>query len=556
MKKLLLLITILFMLPVSVLASEIRKDTIDVVINEDGTASVTETWEVPKQSDTYFVKDFFNIQGVEISNFKIVNKQETEYKEVDKLNKNNRKTFKVVNHDISKTLEIILDTYKDDVYTITYDVKGMIKHYKDDVYGLDFTFIGISYSMNIGNIYINIKGNVPYMETNTNLHGIGKELVVAFNEGAINVSTFTYDNRSVVRLLTRFVDIKYDNAVDVDMTFDEALGKAKSQNSYIMYVFNKMSKTFFIIVGAVLAVIIIFFVVLSLLKKNKKSNEFNGIYTINNKQLPKYDQVNYCINIPDYNIYKVGLLSSYFEIAKNRSDLVGAYILKWMFEGVIDAFPKDQKPFIRLNLETLTEGEQLDKDLYSILKESSNHNIIDGTRLERFASSHYLRVMTWFNMGASNVINADIGINNIKRVEKLGKMHLELQEGLLDEAEKLLGLKKYLLNFNQVPRDTELTESTYKYLLIYAELFGIGEQVAKEILRKNPDNAMARKLLDLEDVRFLYRNFYIKAYEPYKQIKKGDLLSDVSSVNNDADLVMQQSNAHNPVPTEQPTSKL
>ena len=262
MKKILLLIICILLLPISVLAAEIRKDTIDVVINEDGSASVTEVWEVPKQNDSYFVKDFFNIQGVELSNFKIVNKSETEYKEVDKLNKNNRKTFKVVSHDISKTLEIVLDTYKDDVYTITYDVKGMIKHYNDGVYGLDFTFIGISYSMNIGNIYINIKGNVPYLETNTNLHGIGKDLVVTFNDGIINVSTFTYDNRSVVRLLTRFVDIKYDNAVEVDMSFDEALGKAKSQNSYVMYVFNKLSKTFFIIVGSVLAVIIIFFIVL------------------------------------------------------------------------------------------------------------------------------------------------------------------------------------------------------------------------------------------------------------------------------------------------------
>ena len=181
MKKRLLIIIIMMIFPFSVFASEIRKDTIDVYINSDGTAKVTEIWEVPKQSDSYFVKDFFNISNIEISNFKIVNQSGTEYQEVDNLNKKKRKTFKIVNHDISKTAEIVLDTYKDDVYTITYDVKGMIKHYSDGVYGIDFTFVGINYFMKYGNIYINVKSDIPFMETNTNLHGIGKELVVDFN---------------------------------------------------------------------------------------------------------------------------------------------------------------------------------------------------------------------------------------------------------------------------------------------------------------------------------------------------------------------------------------
>ena len=164
--------------------------------------------------------------------------------------------------------------------------------------------------------------------------------------------------------------------------------------------------------------------------------------------------------------------------------------------------------------------------------------------------------MTWFNMGASNLINFDLGQNNIKRVEKMGKVHLELQNELINLGTNILGLKKYLLNFNQVPRENGLTENTYKYLLIYAELLGIGDQVAKEILRKNPNNVLAQKLLDLESVRFLYRGFYLKAYEPYKQVKKGDILSNVSSVTNEADIVFQQSIMQNNQNLQPPTSKL
>ena len=91
MKRLKYLLLIVFLIPTVVFASEIRKDSIDVLIHADGTASVTETWEVPRQNDTLFQKDFFNLEGVEISNFKIVNKSGYEYKKVNRVNKNNRK---------------------------------------------------------------------------------------------------------------------------------------------------------------------------------------------------------------------------------------------------------------------------------------------------------------------------------------------------------------------------------------------------------------------------------------------------------------------------------
>ena len=550
MKRLLYLLIIILLLPISVLAAEVRKDTIDVLIHEDGTATFTEQWEVPKQKDTYFQKDFFNMEGVEIYNVTIVNKSGSEYTKVDKLNKNDRKTYTLASTDKAKSINMVLDTYKDDVYTITYDVKGMIKHYADDIYGIDFTFIGINYSMNIGNIFVNIHSEKQFLDTNTALYGIGKELGLVLTDGVIQLSTFTYDNKSIVRLFTKFTDIKYDNVVEVNDTFDKAYDDATHQNSYIIYIMNMISTKFFFLIGVLLVLLVIAIIVIKIIKKNKGTDEFNGIDVAGGKELPKYDEVGYYTEIPDYNLFKIGFLSSYFKIAKNRSDLVGALLLKWMYDGIVDVFPKDSKPFIRLNFDSLFDGEQLEKDLFNILKESSNHNIVDGSRLDRFSSSHYLRVMTWFNMGVSNVINEQVAMGNIKRVNKLGKMHVELQDEILNEGKNLLGLKKYLLNFNQVPRETQLTENTYKYLLIYAELFGIGEQVAKEILRKNPDNLYAKKLLDLEGVRHLYKNFFIKAFEPYRQIKKGDMLSDVAASNPDIDQIIQK-NQDNTPPTIQ-----
>ena len=59
MKRLKYLLLLILLLPITVFAAEIRKDSISVTIHSDGTASFVETWEVPKQNDTVFYKDFF-----------------------------------------------------------------------------------------------------------------------------------------------------------------------------------------------------------------------------------------------------------------------------------------------------------------------------------------------------------------------------------------------------------------------------------------------------------------------------------------------------------------
>ena len=533
MKRIKYLLLIIFLLPFSVLAADIRKDTIEVNLHADGTASITEVWEVQTQKDSYFQKDFFNAEYVEISNIKIVNKSGLEYTYVDKLNKSDRKTYTLVTHDRSKSINMVLDTYKDDVYTITYDVSGMIKHYSDGVYGIDFTFIGINYSMKINNILISIKSDNPFMETNTALFGIGKELALNITDGVINMNTYTYDNKSIVRLFTKFTDMEFERVVEVNKPFEEVYESAKKQNSTIIYILNFISIKAIIIFISVFLTLVLIYVLVKVLSRKKIHDDFYGIDTVNNKEIPRFDDVDYYKDVHIYNLYKVGFLASYFKISKNRSDLVGGLLLKWIYDGMISVFPKDSKPFIRLNYDSVNDGNQLDVDLFQILRESSQHNIIDGTKLDRFSSSHYLRIMTWFNMGLSNVITDELNVNNIKRVNKMGKVRLELQDNLIDEATKLLGVKKYLLNFNQVPRETELTEGTYKYLLIYAEILGIGESVAKEILRKNPNNQYAQTLLDLEDVRYIYKNFYSKAHEHYKKDTQNTLTDIVAEQEED-----------------------
>lgn len=532
MKKIKYLLLIIFLFPVIVFASEIKQDSIEVNIQQDGSVSVTETWEVPRQASNEFSKDFFNLNNVVIENFTV--KSETiNIEKVSKLKKDKLNTLSEVKRDKSISYKMLLDSSTDKKYTLTYDVKGMIKKYKDNVYGIDFTFIGINYHLKINKILITITSEIPFYDNNTALYGMGKNISLTMEDGKILFNSYNFNGKYNIRLLTKFTGVEYINYVNVNKTFDQAYSSIKNENMYLSYVFNIISKSIIIIL-IVIIVIVIIMIIYHLITKNKKNEEYKNIFTIMNKTISTYDDVDYYKDIPMVDLYKAEFISSYFKISKNKADLLGAYLLNWLYLGIIDVNITGLKPYIKLNYDSIDSDNQLDKDLFLMLKESSVHNKIDGFKLERFSTNHYLRVMEWFNTGVANVLSSEGKKGGVKKITKMGKTTIELQENIISDGNKLLGLKKYLLNFNQVPRESDLTEGTYKFLLIYAELFGVGEMVSKEILRKNPDNIYAKKLQELEKIRFIYRNFYNKAFEEYKKIKK-NAITDISEFTIDFD---------------------
>ena len=95
------------------------------------------------------------------------------------------------------------------------------------------------------------------------------------------------------------------------------------------------------------------------------------------------------------------------------------------------------------------------------------------------------------------------------------KVQLVVGEKLIEEANRIQGLKRYLLNFNQVPRQTELTEQGYKYLLCCAELLGIGTDVAKETADMiiidndyNIDTVISKGKTIVKEKKLIKRSYY------------------------------------------------
>lgn len=526
MKKILLFIVAFFLSVSNVLAlGKIDSLNETITIDKTGDATVVETWEIAKHDYNYYEKIFYDVEDVAISDIKIDDENNSNYQMVDKWVESTPFTYYL--KDDGKTKSLLISTNgQANTLTITYKVSGMISEYSDAI-GLDWHFLTKSNKHIIGMFNVTIKGPVEFNEGNTALYVIGSDIAPSFKDGTITLFGSNLNNQNQLRVMTSFSDMTFENTVKVDSTFNDAYEKAKNGTNFLedirMYMTDEVIKIILMVAGGIVILVIIGKIINAL----KVHDEYYCIDTVNNRTIPKMADVDYYENTPcNGDLYKIAFIAGYFKILKNRSDLVGALILKMVFENQAAIVIDKNKPYIKFGNNQYFE-RRLDSDLYDILVQSSNFNVIDNSKLIRYSAEHYMRVMTWFNMGHNESINDEYSKGNIKRVKKMKKVHLILEDSIIEDGIKILGLKKYLLNFNQVPRQTELTSEGYKYLLVIAELLGIGELVGKEILRKNPDNAMAQTLMNLQKVKYIYKNMYSAALAPYKQVVKGKKINAV-----------------------------
>ncbi len=524
MKKVLLFFLSFFIsLPTVFAIGKIDSINATITIDAKGDATVVEKWEVNKHDFNYFEKSFYDVENVTISDIKVDDGNQSHYHEVTKWDSDIPYTYYL--KDSGKTKSLLLSTdNKKNSFTITYKVKGMISSFSDAV-GLNWYFLSKVGKHSISLLNITIKGPVNFNENNVALYVIGNDIAPSFKDGTIQLFGSNLNNNHQLKVMTTFTDMTFENTSKIDSTFNEAYDKAKNGTTFIedlrLYITDEVIK----IVIIVIALVVILVIGMKIYNALRVHDEYFCIDTVNNRTIPKIDEVDYFENTPcNGDLYKMAFIAGYFKILKNRSDLVGALILKMVFENRATIVIGKNKPYIKFGNNQYFE-RRLDSDLYDILIQSSNFNVIDNSKLIRYSTEHYMRVMAWFNMGHNESINDEYSKGNIKRIKKVKQVHLVLQDSIIEDGIKLLGVKKYLLNFNQVPRKTELTSEGYKYLLIMAELLGIGELVGKEILRKNPDNAMAQTLMDLQKIKYIYKNMYSAALAPYKQVVKSKKIS-------------------------------
>lgn len=469
---------------------------INVYINEEGIAQVEETWKLPEQKASIIKKNFYNVNSASISDLSITDSNNNTY--VQNLKINN-----IYNYDFDKKgkdyyLKINGDG-TESVITIKYQVNGMIKSYNDAI-GINWYFLNTLSDMEVKSLNISISSYTPYRDANVGLYGMGNNIECQIKDDKI-IITGSYSRRNnKVYLLTTFSDVEYTNKIAIKDSFEHYYKNNKL--SLINDIRNFVASETVFIILIVVIIITMIAIVNKIIGKNK--NSIFSLIKVKSKVEPVVsikDAENYDEIPCNTDFYRLEFLAHMFRITKNRSNIISATILKWILEGYgsIDI----EKKTITID-KNLRFENPLDQELYDIIKDACLDLVIKNNNMSNYFKNNHKVIDEWFKHIYAHAIKCEYNENHIK----IKKKKLIANSEVVENANKIMGLKKYLLNFNHVPRKSQLTISLYKNLLIASCLLGVSDSFSKEILRKNKDNDLAKLLSDFESSRDVLVSFY------------------------------------------------
>lgn len=516
MKKKILLILISFFIfsPDCLALSKVNSMTVNVSIDESGNAQFEEQWQIHSQNNHIFEKSFIETKNVTIKDITLTDSNNITYELREKYDKDANFIYNIQEKKNKQTIRFNTNG-KETTVTLRYTVEGMIKSF-DDLNALDWYFLNLGANQEIGTLNIYIFGPVSLNENNTALYGIGDKLSCNLSDGNIHIFASNITTKTKIRLLASFTGLEFTNTIKEEGTFLEYYNRITKESPIIKEVLNSV---FFIIALIVIVTLSISFFVYKLIKKRFIYNDYKKIISYNKERtVGELNSVPYQDIIPcDGDIYKIYFYANYYNIIKHRSALVGAIIFKWILEGVLTINEGDDKPSLVIK-EGVVFNRELDNELYSILKKASSNLILDNNKLIRYCTTENEEIINWYR----KVVNESLTDEYNKRNINIRGKKIVLNKVIYNEAVNIQGLKRYLLNFNQVPRRTELTEENYRASLVLSILLGVDENLHQEILRKNPDNELALKLQTFSKVKYLYRNLYSCVYDEYKKKKHKD----------------------------------
>lgn len=491
-------------------AQDIKEINMDIKISQDGTAHITENWIIKfdKNEDlTEVYKPYYNLGNSEFKNFK-ASLNNHSYTYIDNWDIDEDFNYKRYKNGFNYTddgIELcwgISEKGKTNNYKISYDITNFVAKVSDAdmVY---WTLVPDNLNDSPEKVYIKIYSDFEY-ESTLPVWGYGNLGGYAYvYDGYIEMSSNgVLDSDEYMTILVEFPKDTFTNNNTLDEDFGYYLDMAEEgATSYE----ETSSSSFF----DFLIPFIIIFTTFSAVIIGKSSMSMTGSKKIKfgktSKKIPK--EVNYFRDIPcNKDLYKAYWISKTYKINKKDTDLLGAVLLKWLKEGRIEIkkeikegiFKKEKSSIVlKQNLEFELYFEQ---ELYNMIYEASIDGVLEAKEFKRWASDNYTELYDWFK----KVLDFETEKLELEgKLTQLSHNKYETTELLLQEAIELKGLKNFLEDFSRIYEKNPIEVNLWQEYLIFAQIFGIAEKVAKDFKDIYPDIIPDNYIDDLDFVYFV-----------------------------------------------------
>lgn len=524
MKKFILSFILMMLVFTSVVnANLINSITMDIYIDENGDADVTEVWNCTTNQGTESYHPYYNLGESEITNLQVKDEDGVTYTPVSYWNVNGgfeSKKYKCGINEISDGVELCwgISEYGRKTYTVSYEISNFVVSLLDSQMSY-WTLMPHNFSNTIGNIEITVRADKKFEDT-LDVWGYGEYGAPAYvYDGVVKMhsdGSMTSDEYKV--LLIKFPMGTFNTSVSLNNSFDYYLNMADEgsvkyvdENDFdYNYGYKEPSlleKIFNFILG-----LIMFLLPVGIVVAIASSIEH---MTITKEQRKMIKEAPYYRDIPcEKNIFKMFYVAFTTGQMKRKTDVMGAVILKWLKEKKI-SLRKEETGIFKNKEETCVIFDknmaheiinEYEKKLYILMYEASKDGVLEKKELERWCSRNYQTILGWFDKVLEEEKKNLLGDYSLYRTEEgkvLKKKRIHFTDNLIQEAINISGLKKYLNDYTLIDKREAIEVELFEEYLMFAQLVGIADKVAKEFKDLYPEVIEASSYQSYDNIIFL-----------------------------------------------------
>ena len=472
-------------------AQTVRSIEETVVLRSDGSAQVTQVWDVNIVSGTEWYLPFENLGPMKITDLSVSENGEEFISEGEHWNPDWTRERKRGRSGIVRKRDGVelcwgQGDYGDHVWTVRYTISGLVMRMEDDCSGLYFTFVNPGLSAPPRKVRLSIldgSGGAggAWTAENVRVWGFGSDSEIRVEDGGIRAESLApFTRSSAMTVLVRFAPELFTPAVSSGKTFESLQKKAFEGSDYGE---EKMS------LGEILFVAFFFFV-LAVLLPGLLIAFLVGYYLLGRKYKKRIFGVRrikgWSRDIP------VGgdIAAAYYALSEgdrmpgsNLSNrLIGAYFLRWVLDGRVSVQPVPGKKD-RVNLAFGPEADiedPVEREVYRMAYAASGDNhILEAGEFERWSKKNFTRVSELPERAKAR------GRKWFAERDLFGKGD-RCNEAGRQEACRIVQFKNYLTDFTLSKQRGTSEVALWQDYLVFAALFGISDKVAKEFERLYP----------------------------------------------------------------------
>lgn len=509
---------VVFLFPQGAWANAMHSMEIQVRLHEDGSGHVTEIRDMSLQENTEIYIPMNPIDQSQVLNFR-VSEQGVNFQDVGAWNVDRSREEKAGQYgrvDLPNGgVELCwgIGDYGRHTYVVEYDITNMVRQLQD---GQSFFWklFNEGTDMPPQSLTVVVEGPQPFLPENTKIWGFGFPGEITFDNGRIKaVASEPLQARHKVIVLSQFLDQPFAAQVPLDMTLADQETMAKEGSSY-QDGKDSGGQDSSIPWGLVKMVFDLFFYVSIIIVGFLGFRIFRGSGSKGKKEIISRNKDLYYRDIP----YAEGPFTDvvYFLRQMGAGDLqecFNAYFLKWIKEGHL-SHVKDETGFLFKREASVlqlhrgqVEGNQAEARLWNMLCSAAGpDNRLEEREFTKWAKKKYTRIEDWED-----------------DLKKRSELQMDYQGYLQGEEKKILGLipittyhetekgkalqdrlvqfKNYLKDFSLLGERGPDQVGLWEDMLIWASLYGIADQVAKDLEKLHPEI--------FQEGNFTYADIYV-----------------------------------------------